>query len=99
MLRDFTRVPSSAESEVVSVSCLESLVRRTFLLKFGRRLHPHKDLPCFRQHERIHHEGHAILNHVLCDKRGLEGFPYFSHREERMPLHEFLNFYWDLEQV
>ena len=74
----------------MSVLCLESLVRRTFLLKFGRRLHLHKGLSYIPRQEFILHEGRLTRVHVLHDKRTLEGPPRVSHREQRLPLHACL---------
>ena len=96
-LRGFSRVPSGAESVGVSVSCLESIVPRTLLLKFGRRLHSHKGVPCFPRQESIHREGRLTLVHVLHDKNALEGPPRVIHREQRMSLHACHVCFWDSE--
>ena len=79
----------------VSVLCLESLLRRTLLLKFGRRLHLHKGGPYIPRQEFIRREGRPTRVHVLRDKRALEGPPRLSYREQRMPFHAFLVCFWD----
>ena len=83
----------------VSVQCLESLVRRTLVLKFGRRLHLLKGGPYIQRQEFIRREGRPTRVHVLRDKRALEGPPCFSHREQRLPLHACLVCFWDSERL
>ena len=83
-LRGFTRVPSGAKFVGVSVLCLESLVRRTLLLKFGHRLHLHKGVPYIPRQEFILREGRPTRVHVLRDKRALEGPPRFSHHHNKL---------------
>ena len=81
----------------VSVSCLESFVRRTFLGKFDRRLHSHKGVPCFSRQESILREGRLTRVHIVRDKNALEVPPRFIDRVHRCPLHACLVCFWDSE--
>ena len=82
--------------EVMSSS---SLVRRTLLLKFGRRLHLHKGVPYIPRQEFILREGRPTRVHVLRDKRALEGPLRVTHREQRLPFHACLVCFWDIERA
>lgn len=97
--RGFTRVPSGAEFVGASVLCLDSFVRHTLLLKFGRRLHPHKFVPYIPRQELILREGRSTRVHVLRDKRALEGPPRVAHREQRLPFHTCVVCFWDSERA